>query len=86
MYQTVNSKDLSNPLKAQIRDKVHLKKYASHILSFSTMSEAHHEQGPLPTFPCHELGGSLPGGSNLLLTHCTLAHLFTRFKTREESG
>lgn len=36
MYQRVNSKDFSNPLKAQIRDKVHLKKYASHILSFST--------------------------------------------------
>lgn len=48
------------------------------------MSEAHQEQGPLPTFPCHELRGGLPGGSNLLLTHCTLAHLFTRIKTREE--
>lgn len=25
------------------------------------MSVAHQERGALPTFPCHELGGSLPG-------------------------
>lgn len=57
--------------------------YVSYFKPFY-MSEAHQEQGPLPTFPCHELRGSLPGGSNLLLTHCTLAHLFTRIKRREK--